>query len=218
MWDSANLEIFPNLQDELLSDVIHHEFCIQKAASSSFVPILQENPELLGKVLSRVLEIYHQKVVMIPPKLDQFDRIVEPAIDQWVPRRGVAIAISHLSQFFTLDDVDKVMQFMVSHGLGDREELVHKEMLSAALVIVDQHGKDTIAKLLPVFEDFLDKAPKSSDYDNIRQAVVILMGSMARHLDKDDKRIEPIVRRLLSALSTPSQQVNVLTVKLNQKS
>lgn len=187
--------------------MIHHELCIQKAAASSFVPILKENPSLLVKLLSRVLEIYHEKLVMIPPKLDQFDRIVEPAVDQWVPRRGVAITISHLSQFFTLDDVDKVMQFMVSHGLGDREELVHKEMLNAALVIVDQHGKDTIAKLLPVFEDFLDKAPKSSDYDNIRQAVVILMGSMARHLEKGDKRIEPIVRRLLSALSTPSQQV-----------
>jgi len=80
-------------------------------------------------------------------------------------------------------------------------------MLAAALKIVDLHGNKTIVNLLPVFEDFLDKAPKSQSYDNIRQAVVILMGSLARHLKKDDKRIDPIVKRLLTALSTPSQQV-----------
>ena len=61
--------------------------------------------------------------------------------------------------------------------------------------------------LLPVFETFLDKAPNDSSFDNIRQAVVILMGSLARHLDKDDKKIQPIVQRLITALSTPSQQV-----------
>lgn len=53
----------------------------------------------------------------------------------------------------------------------------------------------------------MDKAPKSGSFDAVRQAVVILMGSLARHLDKEDARIKPIVVRLISALSTPSQQV-----------
>lgn len=80
-------------------------------------------------------------------------------------------------------------------------------MLSAGLAIVDQHGKNTVNSLLPIFEDFLDKAPDSSSYDAVRQSVVILMGSLARHLDKDDKKVKPIVDRLIDALSTPSQQV-----------
>ncbi|XP_055908453.1 eIF-2-alpha kinase activator GCN1 [Eupeodes corollae] len=207
LWEKAELELPKVMCEELMGDVIHPEFCIQKAAAAAFVPILKEDPTLVQKVLSQLLAIYHDKLTMIPPKLDQFNREIEPAIDQWGPRRGVAIAISQIAQFFTLDDVNNVMQFMVSHGLGDREEIVHKEMLAASLTIVDLHGKETIVDLLPVFEDFLDKAPKSQSFDNIRQAVVILMGSLARHLDKDDKRIEPIVKRLLAALSTPSQQV-----------
>lgn len=207
LWDSTNLEFPVSLIEDVLSDIIHPELCIQKAAACSLVPILMQDTSLVCGVLKKLLETYNEKLTLIPPKLDQFDREIEPAIDQWSPRRGVAVAISQIAKFFSVDDVNNVIQFMVSRGLGDREEVVHKEMLAAALTIVDLHGKETIVNLLPVFEDFLDKAPKSQSFDNIRQAVVILMGSLARHLEKDDKRIEPIVRRLITALSTPSQQV-----------
>lgn len=205
LWEHIGLNS-PSYVD-ILCYVIHPEICIQKAASDSLVPLLQKDPSATKGILKKLLKIYNEKLTKIPPKLDQFDREIEPALDQWKSRRGVAIAISKAANFFTLEDVNHVMQFMVSTGLGDRDEIVHKEMLASALAIVDFHGKDTIIHLLPVFEDFLDKAPKSECFDNIRQAVVILMGSLARHLEKDDARIEPIVRRLLTALSTPSQQV-----------
>ncbi|XP_075147200.1 lethal (3) 80Fj isoform X2 [Haematobia irritans] len=205
LWDILNLDV-PEYS-QILPYVIHPEICIQKSAADSLVPLLRKNPADAKGVLKTLLKTYNEKLTKIPPKLDQFDREIEPAVDQWQSRRGVAIAISKSAPFFSIEDVNHVIQFMVSAGLGDRDEIVHKEMLATALSIVDIHGKDTIMNLLPVFEDFLDKAPKSESFDNIRQAVVILMGSLARHLDKDDPRIEPIVRRLLSALSTPSQQV-----------
>lgn len=207
LWEKANLDVPIVMSDELLRDVVHSELCIQKAAAAALVSILREDNSLVDGILAQLLEIYNEKTKMIPAQLDQFEREIVPAIDQWVPRRGVAIALCQIAQFYSLESVDKVIQFMVSKGLGDRDEIVHKEMLAAALAVVDLHGKETTNKLLPVFENFLDKAPKSSTYDNIRQAVVILMGSLARHLDKDDERIQPIVRRLLAALSTPSQQV-----------
>lgn len=207
LWEQAKFDVPIVMCDELLKDVIHSELCIQKAASMAIVSILKEDPSLVESVLEQLLEIYNEKTKMIPAQLDQFEREIVPAIDQWVPRRGVAIALCQIAPFLSFDLVDRIIQFMVSKGLGDRDEIVHKEMLAAALNIVDLHGKESIGKLLPVFENFLDKAPKSSYYDNIRQAVVILMGSLARHLDKDDERIQPIVKRLLAALSTPSQQV-----------
>lgn len=61
--------------------------------------------------------------------------------------------------------------------------------------------------LLPVFEEFLAKAPDTAGYDSVRQSIVILMGSLAKHLDKDDHRVRPIVAKLIDTLSTPSQQV-----------
>lgn len=207
LWTNLGFEIPSILNEDLLKDIIHDESCVQKAAACSLVSLLKENQEGVSAVLNHLLEIYMEKLILVPAVLDQFNREIVPPVDLWLPRRGVAVTISQIAQFFDLPTVEMIIQFMVSTGLRDREEIVHKEMLAASLAVVDLHGKECVATLLPVFEDFLDKAPNNSDYDNIRHAVVILMGSLARHLDKDDKRIEPIVNRLLSALSTPSQQV-----------
>ena len=43
--------------------------------------------------------------------------------------------------------------------------------------------------------------------DDARQSVVILMGSLAKHLDPNDPKVRPIMRQLILALNTPSQQV-----------
>lgn len=207
LWEDGGFEVPTVLSDELMKDIIHPENCIQKAAACALVTILKDDSSFVKNILNHLLDLYKEKLTLVPPVLDQFNREVVPAIDSWEPRRGVAITISQIAQFFDLETVESVMQFMVSTGLRDREEIVHKEMLAASLAIVDLHGKECVATLLPVFEEFLDKAPNNSDFDNIRMAVVILMGSLARHLDKDDKRIQPIMQRLLSALATPSQQV-----------
>lgn len=67
--------------------------------------------------------------------------------------------------------------------------------------------QDNVNSLLPVFEEFLKNAPNDASYDAVRQSVVILMGSLAKHLDKSDPKVKPIVGKLIAALSTPSQQV-----------
>lgn len=64
-----------------------------------------------------------------------------------------------------------------------------------------------MSSLLPVFEEFLKNAPQDASYDSVRQSVVILMGSLAKHLDKSDPKVKPIMAKLITALSTPSQQV-----------
>lgn len=68
-----------------------------------------------------------------------------------------------------------------------------------------------MSSLLPVFEEFLKNAPQDASYDSVRQSVVILMGSLAKHLDKNDPKVKPIVAKLITALSTPSQQVSNLS-------
>lgn len=67
-----------------------------------------------------------------------------------------------------------------------------------------------------MFEEFLKNAPQDASYDSVRQSVVILMGSLAKHLDKNDPKVKPIVAKLITALSTPSQQVRNLSNFLSQ--
>lgn len=67
-----------------------------------------------------------------------------------------------------------------------------------------------------MFEEFLKNAPQDASYDSVRQSVVILMGSLAKHLDKNDPKVKPIVAKLITALSTPSQQVGIQQFELLQ--
>lgn len=62
--------------------------------------------------------------------------------------------------------------------------------------------------MLPVFEKCLKSAPNHASYDGVRQSVIILMGSLAKHLDPSNAKIKPIVAKLVEALSTPSQSVS----------
>ena len=59
-----------------------------------------------------------------------------------------------------------------------------------------------------MFENFLATAPNTASNDTVRQSIVILMGNLARHLDSENPKVKPIVAQLVSALSTPSQEVS----------
>lgn len=72
-----------------------------------------------------------------------------------------------------------------------------------------------IDELLPYLEENLDNIPTSAEFDNIRQGLIILIGTLARHLDNYDIKIRKTVSRLIEALSTPSQQVLFFKIFFN---
>ncbi|KRT80352.1 Armadillo repeat containing protein [Oryctes borbonicus] len=207
LWETVDLDFPAEHCSELVQELEYPVECIQIAVAEALAALLAENRDFLKGILTELVGLYKSRLDLIPPKLDEFGREVEKPIDVWEPRRGVALALSRIAPLLDNDVIGDLIEFFVSTSLSDRKEKVRKEMLTAALKIVDLHGKDTVSTLLPVFENFMDKTSKSAHFDAVKQAVVVLMGSLARHLDKDDPRIKPIVMRLISALSTPSQQV-----------
>lgn len=72
--------------------------------------------------------------------------------------------------------------------------------------------QETVETLWSVFDGFIKTSSTPTDFDDVKQAVVILMGSLARHLSKEDLRRQPIVMRLIQALSTPSQFVSIFLI------
>lgn len=86
-------------------------------------------------------------------------------------------------------------------------------MLEAAIVCLNFHGRSHINELLPLFENFLQDTPNVASYDSVRQNAVILMGTLAKHLDKDDAKVAPIIGKLVQALQCPSQQVQEAVAK-----
>lgn len=94
--------------------------------------------------------------------------------------------------------------------LGDSNSEVRAAMLAAAAKIIDIHGNKNLQGLIDMFETYLTTStPPTEAADYVKEAVVILLGRVAGHLDKTDKRIPSVVNRLTSALKTPSEQVQV---------
>ncbi|CAG9759746.1 unnamed protein product [Ceutorhynchus assimilis] len=207
LWDKAAMEFPAALSNELMSDIEHPVECVQTAAAKALALLLETDQDQVKPTIKSLIKLYNDRLKMIPAKVDEFGREIEKAIDTFYPRRGVALAICQLAPLITPELVGELMQFFVFTSLKDRNETVRKEMLSAALKMVDMHGKETVGTLWPVFDNFMSKSSKSAHFDAVKEAVVVLMGTLARHLDKDDERIKPIVSRLIQALATPSQTV-----------
>ncbi|XP_072244658.1 stalled ribosome sensor GCN1 [Leuresthes tenuis] len=208
LWESLDLELVPELCPLLIGDITHHEEAIRSASAEALSSAVSEYTDQSASVLAQLTELYHQKLYRPPPVLDALGRVISEAPpDQWEARCGIALALNKLSQYLNESQVTPLFLFFVPDALNDRHTEVRRCMLDAALSALNTHGKDNVSSLLPVFEEFLKNAPQDASYDSVRQSVVILMGSLAKHLDKNDPKVKPIVAKLITALSTPSQQV-----------
>ncbi|XP_029296590.1 LOW QUALITY PROTEIN: eIF-2-alpha kinase activator GCN1 [Cottoperca gobio] len=208
LWESLALELVPELCSLLIGDVTHHEEAVRSAAAEALSSAVSQYRDQSATVLGQLIELYHKKLYRPPPVLDALGRVISEAPpDQWEARGGIALALNKLSQFLDVLQVTPLFLFFVPDALNDRHTEVRRCMLDAALSALNTHGKDNVSCLLPVFEEFLKDAPQDASYDSVRQSVVILMGSLAKHLDKNDPKVKPIVAKLITALSTPSQQV-----------
>ncbi|XP_014822655.1 PREDICTED: translational activator GCN1 isoform X1 [Poecilia mexicana] len=208
LWESLGLELVPELCSLLIGDITHHEEAIRSAAAEALSSAVSQYRDQSAAVLGQLTELYHQKLYRPPPVLDALGRVIsESPPDQWEARCGIALTLNKLSQYLDESQVTPLFLFFVPDALNDRHTEVRRCMLDAALSALNTHGKDNVSSLLPVFEEFLKNAPQDASYDSVRQSVVILMGSLAKHLDKNDPKVKPIVAKLITALSTPSQQV-----------
>jgi len=129
--------------------------------------------------------------------------------DPWEARLAIAHTFLHIGPHFRDEDVLPFVDFLINdQALGDRRVDVRRGMLDAGVVVIDFHGKGRLAGLISLFESYLSSSKKSTTTDdNIDQAVVILFGRVAQHLDQTDSRIPRVIDRLITALKTPSELV-----------
>lgn len=130
--------------------------------------------------------------------------------DPWPARLSVARTFEALAPTFSDDAVASFFKFLISEeGLGDRQAEVRRGLLSAGTAVLDEQGPSHIAELIYMFEENLAGTSTSETEDHIKEAVVILFGRLARYLDKDDPRVPKVIDRLVNALKTPAESVQV---------
>jgi HEAT repeat protein len=131
--------------------------------------------------------------------------------DPWPLRCAIARTFELLAPSFSDSLIVPFFKFLIAaEALGDRAPAVRKAMLSAGTTLIDIHGAKHLPPLISMFEDHLAQTtPPTEAADHIKEAVVILFGRLAQHLEPSDPRIPSIVERLVEALQTPSEPVQI---------
>lgn len=139
--------------------------------------------------------------MIIPASLDR--------VDPFPTRQAIGQTFELLAPHMQpVNVVDFVFFLIKAEALGDRESGVRRAMLDAGAAAIDLHGEISLPLLIAMFEDHLAQpSPATETGDHIKEAVVILFGRLARHLEPTDKRVNAVIDRLVEALKTPSEQV-----------
>ncbi|GAM21690.1 hypothetical protein SAMD00019534_048650 [Acytostelium subglobosum LB1] len=130
-------------------------------------------------------------------------------------RRSVATALSGVgSAVSSADDLKMLFQWLIETGLYDTKQDVVQELIQTGIMIIGVQGSKFSGELLQIFEEFLGRPDSGTgDEDSIRASVSVLMGALAKHMEDGNPRIIIILDKLIAALSTPSEAVQVTISK-----
>lgn len=140
--------------------------------------------------------------------------VIESSLDRadpWPARTAIANAFRHLAPYFSETEVVPFFEFLIKdEALGDRHSAVRRGMLDAGISVLDLHGGKSLQELIGMFEKYLSVSSAGTETsDNIREAVVVLFGRLAGHLGASDPRVPQVADRLVEALKTPSEVVQI---------
>lgn len=213
IWQFNKFEVTESLIESLLPFFAQSDSGLRLFVAKAYVAALRvvtaKSSVLFEKHLNQLMEFYISKARIPDPILDEYGLVVvssEAQKDTWEERSTAAITFKELSPVYPpeSDCSVKFVEFLVSSGgLGDREILVREELKEAGIEIIAHHGSRNVEKLIPVFERALTDKHDVATKEN----VIILYGTLARHLPAEDSRVVTILERLISTLDTPSEAV-----------
>ena len=66
-----------------------------------------------------------------------------------------------------------------------------QEACDAGAALVNAHGKSQFQPMLQLFEGYLDKKDVADEarYDKVREGAIVFLGTLARHLDPSDSKV-----------------------------
>ncbi|KAI8623097.1 ARM repeat-containing protein [Xylariaceae sp. FL1651] len=210
IWDESGFEISNEVAFSMLPYLESKDAQLRRAAARALGATCKAFPSSVEDVLRQLRASYAE---FAKPRMAQLDEYGMPRkadlSDPWEARHGIAAAFKQLAAHLQKSQINDFLGFLIEKGpLGDQNAMVRGEMLEAALVAVDLHGKALVDKMMKTFEHTLLEPDKGSDAaDRVNEAVIIMYGALARHLNPGDARIPGVLERLLATLDTPSETV-----------
>ena len=209
LWDSNNLQLEDGIVETLLETLLSTHEEIRGMAARALAALLEKMPQHISATVIKFIERYHALLVEPKPLRDELGNVLPiPPPDPWEGRCGISEALAVCAPLLPATDIANVVFMFVEVALGDRNDKAQATALKASIAIVDSHGKEQVNLLYPIIESRLVSLSKQDGRgDIVRQSAVVLLGTLAKHLDKADPKIPSIVNTLVATLWTPSQPV-----------
>ncbi|KAI5991791.1 armadillo-type protein [Pisolithus marmoratus] len=214
VWEDNGLDVPEEFLEQLLPFLGHVNAYARASSAFAIADAVGHLPQTSEKTIVALQDLYRDKAKILAPEYDGYGMVIPETLnrpDPWPTRVAIASVFEQLAPVFPDTEVEAFIRFLIKdEALGDRSSEVRRGILQAGTAVVDHHGSARLTGLLTTFEDHLAApSPASEASDQIKEAVVILFGRAARHLEASDPRIRGIVDRLVEALKTPAEQVQV---------
>lgn len=210
IWQESEFTVLADVPFKMLPYVESRDAQLRRAAARSLAQACHVHPSTINSVLERLRNSYTELAKPRKPELDQFGMPKRKDMsDPWEARHGIAFAFKELAPYMQISELDGFFNFLIEQGpLGDQNATVRSEMLEAANNAITIHGKTILDKLMKAFEQTLEGPDKNSEAaDRVNEAVIIMYGTLAMHLQPGDAKIAVVIERLIATLSTPSETV-----------
>lgn len=210
IWEENALEVDDDSHRSILKYLDSKDWQLRGAAARSLAHLIELIPAVFGDI---ILELQFKYENEIKPKIPAKDKYGMPVkmdlTDHWESRSGIALAFKAMTNAFEGEQIVSFIRFLIERGpLLDSNATVRAQMSDSGISVISAKGQQKVEELMKLLETALetsDKATQSSDLLN--EAVVVLYGSLARHLKADDPRLETVIKKLLATLPTPSETV-----------
>ncbi|KAF8434348.1 armadillo-type protein [Boletus edulis BED1] len=214
VWEDNGLDVAEGYLGDMLDFLGHENAYVRASAAAAIADAVEHHPQTGHKTIDALRALYRDKAKILAPEFDEYGMLIAQSVDRtdpWPTRVAIALAFAQLAPSFPETQVEPFFRFLIQdEALGDRSADVRRDMLHAGAAVIDYHGASQLAGLLSTFETHLaGPSPATETGDQIKEAVVILFGRAARHLAASDARIPGIVDRLVDALQTPAEQVQM---------
>uniref|UniRef100_A0A1I8BXN9 TOG domain-containing protein n=1 Tax=Meloidogyne hapla TaxID=6305 RepID=A0A1I8BXN9_MELHA len=207
-WESLNFNTSSTFYKTLLQYLHDDKKLKREDAGKAMQSLSNDFPLEVSEMLKQMGLLYKQFMKFQPAQFDSVGRKLKEESDPSERREGITTGIFLITDsLVSSQQIMSLLHLVVPDGLNDRAEGCRNLMRNAAAKAIQNHGSEMVDTLFPFIEEELNKLTKEAKNDNLRQGLVVLIGTLAQYLKEDNAKVRKIVARLIEALSTPSQQV-----------
>ncbi|KAI9370427.1 armadillo-type protein [Aspergillus egyptiacus] len=210
IWEENALDINEAAYGRLIPYLDSKDSNLRGAAARALAHAIESNPSAFGDILSQLQSKYEDEVRPKAPQKDKYGMPMKvETADRWETRSGIALAFDAMQSLFEGEKIVSFLQFLIERGpLIDRSGVVRAQMADSGRSVIAARGHEKVEELMKLLETTLETSDKGSETsDLLNEAVVVLYGSLARHLKADDPRLQTVIKKLLATLPTPSETV-----------